>query len=367
MTKKILTIAFAVILVGLAASLPAPAAAAPAAGPDQAPLISAYEVIAEINAYRQANGFAPLSLNWTLQESAQLHSDYQASIEQQTHYGADGSRPRDRVAALGYGGGGPFFISEIIYGGWHTTPTSAMAWWKTSALHNSVMLDGRYREIGAGITTNGEFTYITVELAWVGNFIVYDGVGGDSDGTIGTLPGPYDTEAAAESGEIVIAAAPVVQAEPNADGSIIHVVEYGQTLWTIAAVYGVDLQTLFDLNGMDGNSFVFPGDEIIVQAATGSADPQPVSEEATEAPAEAQPPPPGGEAQIGEAFSYVPPAATPLPPDVTELVQQQPGPPEDAPKEPALRPETARWLIFIAFVILMLVFLVNSYLRHAKD
>ena len=43
--------------------------------------------------------------------------------------------------------------------------------------------------------------------------------------------------------------------------------EEGQTLWTIAAVYGIDLAQLLSLNGMTEDSFVHPGDEVIVRAA----------------------------------------------------------------------------------------------------
>jgi LysM repeat protein len=49
------------------------------------------------------------------------------------------------------------------------------------------------------------------------------------------------------------------------DGSVIHVVEQGQTLWTIAAIYGVPLKEILKLNKLTENSFVFPRDKVIVQ------------------------------------------------------------------------------------------------------
>ena len=36
-------------------------------------------------------------------------------------------------------------------------------------------------------------------------------------------------------------------------------------MWNISAVYGVDLQTLYDLNGMTKWDFILPGDEILVK------------------------------------------------------------------------------------------------------
>jgi hypothetical protein len=60
---------------------------------------------------------------------------------------------------------------------------------------------------------------------------------------------------------------PVITATPRPDGSIVHVVQEGQTLWTIAAVYGLDLAQLLSLNGLAEDSFVHPGDEVIVRPA----------------------------------------------------------------------------------------------------
>ena len=57
---------------------------------------------------------------------------------------------------------------------------------------------------------------------------------------------------------------PVQKATPQPDGSIIHTVLTGQTLWTIAAVYEIKLEDVYELNGLNRFSFVFPGDEILV-------------------------------------------------------------------------------------------------------
>ena len=62
-------------------------------------------------------------------------------------------------------------------------------------------------------------------------------------------------------------AVPVVLATPLADGSIIHVVQAGQAMWSIATAYNVPLADLYALNGMDENSVIFPGDKILVRRA----------------------------------------------------------------------------------------------------
>lgn len=59
----------------------------------------------------------------------------------------------------------------------------------------------------------------------------------------------------------------VVQvATPDADGSIKHEVRAGETLITIADAYGVSLFDLLDLNGMNTDSVIFPGEELVIRA-----------------------------------------------------------------------------------------------------
>lgn len=52
-------------------------------------------------------------------------------------------------------------------------------------------------------------------------------------------------------------------AEPTSD-TVIHTVQQGETLTTIAALYGVDLQSLLDANGLTLNSVIQVGQTIIV-------------------------------------------------------------------------------------------------------
>ncbi len=54
---------------------------------------------------------------------------------------------------------------------------------------------------------------------------------------------------------------------PNSDGSIIHVVESGQTLVGIAAVYEIPLADLLAMNNLTMQSIIQPGDRIVVKPA----------------------------------------------------------------------------------------------------
>src|SRR4030043_1255227 len=84
--------------------------------PGSAKAGDAYSLIDAVNNLRAANGLPAYQVNSILMAVAQGHSDYQAAIGQVTHTGAGGTRPRDRAAAAGYGGGANFFMSEKLHG-----------------------------------------------------------------------------------------------------------------------------------------------------------------------------------------------------------------------------------------------------------
>src|SRR5690606_3077881 len=59
--------------------------------------------------------------------------------------------------------------------------------------------------------------------------------------------------------------APVRVATARPDGAIIHKVEAGQSLWTIAAVYGADLGALMAVNGFEEGAVIFPGQDVVIR------------------------------------------------------------------------------------------------------
>jgi LysM repeat protein len=207
-------------------------------------------VIALINGYRSGNGLSELAQNSILMSTAQGQADWLISQPMgsvgDVHAGPGGTRPKDRAYNAGYGGGQAIFISEIVKGGVDETPQSALAWWKTSAPHNNTMLSTTYTEIGAGAATdgNGRWWYVAV-------------TGQQAGGTYA----PSNTAPNAEQPAAPVMI-PVTKADPQPDGSVVHIIRTGQTLWTIAAVYEVPLDQLLQLNG--NNETIYPGDEITV-------------------------------------------------------------------------------------------------------
>lgn len=221
----------------------------------QAALFSAYDVINAVNQQRAANGLPPFQVDGSLMAAAQAHSDYQASIGQVTHTGQGGSNAKSRAIAAGYGGGAAVYVSENIYGGSGASAQTAVNWWMGDALHQNTMLSPSYTDAGAGMASNGGATYITLVVGYIAGS---PGSGG-SGSTVST--------SAAGSSQAFI---PVQISTPAADGSIVHVVQSGQTLWTIAAAYKVPLPEILQLNHMTDTTTIYPGNKVLVKAALSS-------------------------------------------------------------------------------------------------
>lgn len=212
---------------------------------------SAATVINTINQLRSQRGLAPLKSHPALMQIAQQHSQYQASIGTWTHYSADGSRPKDRAYAAGFGNGATIFISEnVAYG----TDASIMEiingpW--NDPDHHHTMYNPQAKYIGAGVAYSGDLVFYTVDT---GHYV------GDPAPTP-EFPAVSSTPSASDFPTPV----PVVISTPNSDGSVIHIVGAGQSLWTIAAVYEISLEVLNEINQFEGDAVLLPGDHIIIQ------------------------------------------------------------------------------------------------------
>jgi hypothetical protein len=92
------------------------------------------------------------------------------------------------------------------------------------------------------------------------------------------------------SSEVSVLAAPLPQLTnfptptPGSDGRIIYVVQEGDTLWRIAAVSGLNVADLRDLNNLDADDIVYPGMSLFLGLGG------PTVVQATSAPASTQPP-----------------------------------------------------------------------------
>ncbi len=208
-------------------------------------------VINTINQLRSQRGLAPLQSDPALMQIAQQHSQYQASIGDWTHISADGSRPRDRAIAAGFGNGAYIYISEnVAYGTNMSIMETINGPWNDPEHHNT-MYSPNYKYIGAGVAYSGDFVFYTVDTGYyVGD----------------PAPTPeYPAVSGTPSASVFPSVVPVIVSTPLRDGTIKHIVQGGQTLWTIAAVYNISLEILNQINGFEPEIVLLPGDEVIIQ------------------------------------------------------------------------------------------------------
>ncbi len=211
---------------------------------------SAAEILQQINQFRANNGLPPLQYNSALAAAAQDQANYMAEFQVfSSHIGYGGSTPLSRARAAGYNGR----VSENIVGGTGMSAADGLRWWINSPIHYRTLITTQYTEAGTGFATDGNINYYVLVV-----------------GQPGSAPPPANSPPANPAPLFVT---PITLAEPAEDGSITHIVQEGQALWTLAAYYDVPLSDLLLYNNLKEDAFVQPGDEIIIRLADGQPPP----------------------------------------------------------------------------------------------
>ena len=212
---------------------------------------SATTVINTINQLRAQNGLAALQSHPALMQIALQHSQYQASLGTWTHVSADGSRPKDRAIAAGFGNGAEPFISKNVAYGQNASIMEIINGPWNDPDHHHTMYNPSAKYIGAGVAYSGDLVFYTVDTGyWVG-----DPAPTPENPAISITPSTSQEPTAV----------PVVVSTPMSDGSVKHIIAGGQSLWTIAAVYNISLEELREMNGLEPDAIMNLGDEVIIQ------------------------------------------------------------------------------------------------------
>jgi uncharacterized protein YkwD len=113
----------------------------------------AIEMLNAVNALRREEGLAPVELCATLGYAATQYAETMAAHQWLKHEGPDGSRPIDRVRAVGYDAP---TVSENIATGFSTASATLRAF-MVSASHRATILGADHRFAGFG-TADGYWT-----------------------------------------------------------------------------------------------------------------------------------------------------------------------------------------------------------------
>jgi uncharacterized protein YkwD/LysM repeat protein len=211
---------------------------------------TASELISAVNDLRATYGLAPYQANSILMSIAQAQAEYIMYIQTGTHLDANGYYPYQRALTAGYPVAGDLslggFFSENLVGGAGLDAAGAVEKWMGDDPHKITMLSTNLRDVGAGVAVSGNTYYYVLDC------------GLSTGGTPRpfTPPPSYSTPVAT-----------LIPNTPNADGSIIYIVQPFDTPLAIAIAYGVSLSEIYALNNLTDSSLIYPDQKIIVRAA----------------------------------------------------------------------------------------------------
>lgn len=211
---------------------------------------TAYELIDAVNTYRSQRGLPAYKINSILMGTAQSQADYMASIGKVTHTGPGGISFPDRLIAAGYSF---VFRSENILSanpeasGWSLVTSDAWA----DAEHQHTLLSPDLVDIGAGVAASNGRGYYVIDTG---------GSGGTGSLPVSTaLPGSTSPVFGITSMTPVM----VTPNTPKPDGSITHLVQPGETLWSIAIAYKTTINEIKSINRLVDDN-IYPGNILTI-------------------------------------------------------------------------------------------------------
>lgn len=216
-----------------------------------------WDLIAQTNSMRAAYGYPELTTDNILMSTAQATAEIMASLQECSHLVYMGyPSASERAMASGYGGGATAFVTENIACGSGEMPDLYSSYWADYEHMRPVNgpQAGLYAHAGAGAAQDASgWWYYVLHVGYTS--------GSYANSTpLPTLPGGTRMPT---SDQRVIA---IITATPLGDGSVVHVVQPGQTLWGIADSYGLSIVELKALNGMSTDT-IFANQKLTVRIA----------------------------------------------------------------------------------------------------
>lgn len=213
--------------------------------------VSAYDLIIAMNTLRVSSGLPALIEDPIVNAVAQSTAAIMAANNMSWHIGD----VRGRLAAAGYGNGSTVWATEnfAVSGGGMGIDEVMAAW--ADPDHMRPAVEPAYCHVGAGVAqaSNGRIYYI-LQAAYVsGQECGSSSPSSGGTSQPGTVPNPVP--------QLII---PVKIATPDADGRIYHVVQAGQSFWSIAITYQITIQDLEAWNNLSRNTPLQTGQRLFI-------------------------------------------------------------------------------------------------------
>ena len=241
--------------------------------PSQSPLSPA-DVINAVNELRLANGLNALSVHPVLMQVAAFQANALAASEGTVgHQRPCGMTLGQQMLSLGFPLWGDLSQDGYRSENWTIAGTveQVISSWLGDVEHTNTMLSPNRSDIGAAVAVSDQ-VYVVLETALQTNTGQHQSAAYD---ILTGIPMTQTLCAGYVSGDISQYAIPVAVSTARPDGDVIHEVQYGQTLWSIAVLYNTTIDELKRLNGLVDNNIV-PGWKLLIQK--GATQPAPITD-----------------------------------------------------------------------------------------
>ncbi len=210
---------------------------------------SAYDLILAMNTLRVSYGLPALVEDPIINAVAQSTAATMAANNMSWHIGD----VRGRLAAAGYGNGGTVWATEnFAMSSSGMGIDEIMAVWADPD-HMRPAVDGAYCNVGAGVAQANGRTYYILQAAYVSGQEC--GSSSSSDGTSSSSTG---------AGTVSQLIMPVTIATPDEDGKVYHVVQAGQSFWSIAIAYQISINDLETWNNLSRDTPLNAGQRLFI-------------------------------------------------------------------------------------------------------
>lgn len=251
-------------------SLPQPQE--PFSTPTTPPLPSPADIIDAVNNLRLANGLSPLTVHPVLMEVAALQASALAFSEGAVgHQRPCGMTLGQQLLSMGFPLWGDLSMDGYRSENWVTAATTeqAMAFWQSDAEHMDTMVDPNRSHIGAAIAVSDQI-YMVLETALATNSGQHQSTAYD---ILTGIPMTQTMCMGYASGAISNYSVPVTVSTARPDGDVVHEVQYGQTLWSLAEQYHVTIEQIKRMNGLVDDT-ILPGWKLLIQKAATQPPPE---------------------------------------------------------------------------------------------
>ena len=243
--------------------------------PTLPPAPSPADIISAVNNLRVLQGLNVLAVHPVLMEVAAIQANALAASEGAVgHQRPCGMTLGQQLLSMGFPLWGDLSLDGYRSENWVAASTTeeALSFWKSDPEHTNTMESDHRSHIGAAVAVSDQI-YIVLETA-------LSTPSGQNQYTaseiLTSIPVTQTLCAGFASGAISNYSIPVVVSTARPDGDVVHEVQYGQTLWTLADMYHVSIDQIKLLNGLIDDN-ILPGWKLLIQKAATQPPPVTVS------------------------------------------------------------------------------------------